>query len=114
MKDIRPWGNWQLLDEGEGYKVKRIDVKPGQRLSLQYHERRSEHWVVVAGRGRVTIGEETLEVEPGRRLFIPKRGPHRIENIGQEIFKVIEVQLGEYLGEDDIVRIQDDYGRIKQ
>ena len=106
-----PWGRWQVLARGTGFQVKRLEVKPGRRFSLQYHRHRSEHWVVVAGSGRMTLGERTFRVSPGRFLFIPTRAQHRLQNIGRSPLVVIEVQRGTYLGEDDIVRLQDDYGR---
>ncbi len=107
----RPWGSYTVLDEGAGFKVKRIEVKPGARLSLQLHRRRSEHWVVVAGRARVTRGEETLDLQPGETVFVPVETAHRLENPGSVPLQLVEVQSGDYLGEDDIVRLQDDYGR---
>ena len=106
-----PWGGWRVLARGPGFQVKRLEVKPGRRFSLQYHRHRSEHWVVVAGAGKVTLGQRTLQARPGRFLFIPTRAPHRIQNIGRTPLVVIEVQRGSYLGEDDVVRLQDDYGR---
>ncbi len=107
----RPWGSYTVLEEGAGYKVKRIRVLPGQRLSLQMHHRRSEHWVVIAGTGRVTRGKTVFTVGPGEHVIIPKRTRHRLENPGQGPLDMIEVQHGPYLGEDDIVRYDDDYGR---
>lgn len=107
----RPWGSYTVLEEGAGFKVKRIAVHPGARLSLQLHERRAEHWVVVEGRGRVTRGGETLALGPGEAVHIPARTAHRLENVGPGPLQIVEVQNGEYLGEDDIVRLQDDYGR---
>ena len=108
----RPWGRWQILEEGPGYKVKRIEVEVGQRLSLQYHHHRSEHWVVVEGKPTVRVGEQTLLLRPGESIFVPQTAIHRIENWGSERLVVIEIQTGAYLGEDDIVRLQDDYGRL--
>ncbi len=107
----RPWGSYTVLDEGQGYKVKRIAVNPGARLSLQLHHRRSEHWVVVAGRARVTRGEEVFSVDSGETTHIPVATAHRVENPGAVPLVIVEVQDGDYLGEDDIVRLQDDYGR---
>ena len=107
-----PWGKWQVLTKGEGFQVKRLEVNPGRRFSLQFHYRRSEHWVVVSGTGKVTLGERLLKVRPGRHLFIPRKAKHRLQNIGRTPLVVIEVQQGTYLGEDDIVRLQDDYQRI--
>lgn len=110
---IRPWGTYTVLEEGTGYKLKRVTVRPGGRLSLQYHHKRSEHWVVVAGTARVTRGEETFDLGAGHSTDIPQGIPHRLENLTSEIVHIIEVQRGAYLGEDDIVRVQDDYGRIR-
>jgi mannose-1-phosphate guanylyltransferase/mannose-6-phosphate isomerase len=107
----RPWGSYTILEEGPGYKVKRVTVKPGGRLSLQLHHRRSEHWVVITGTARVTRGEEVFDLKVGHSTEIPVETPHRLENPGHETVHIIEVQNGPYLGEDDIVRFQDDYGR---
>ena len=107
----RPWGSYTVLEEGEGYKVKRVTVKPGGRLSLQMHHRRSEHWVVIAGTARVTRGDEVFDLQIGQSTAIPVETRHRLENAGRETLHIIEVQNGPYLGEDDIVRFQDDYGR---
>ncbi len=109
----RPWGSYTVLEEGPGYKVKRVTVKPGGRLSLQMHHQRSEHWVVIAGTARVTRGEEVFDLQKGHSTEIPVETKHRLENPGQETVHIIEVQNGPYLGEDDIVRFQDDYGRTK-
>lgn len=107
----RPWGSYTVLEEGPGYKVKRVTVKPGGRLSLQMHHQRSEHWVVIAGTARVTRGEEVFDLQKGHSTEIPVETKHRLENPGRETVHIIEVQNGPYLGEDDIVRFQDDYGR---
>ena len=107
----RPWGSYTILEEGLGYKVKRVTVKPGGRLSLQMHHRRSEHWVVITGTARVTRGDEVFDLKIGHSTEIPVETRHRLENPGQETLHIIEVQNGPYLGEDDIVRFQDDYGR---
>ena len=107
----RPWGTYTVLEEGQGYKVKRIRVLPGRRLSLQMHHQRSEHWVVIAGTGRVTRGKTVFDVGQGDNTFIPKRTRHRLENPGKVPLEIIEVQNGAYVGEDDIVRYHDDYGR---
>jgi len=107
----RPWGSYTVLEEGEGYKVKRVTVKPGGRLSLQMHHRRSEHWVVIAGTARVTRGDEVFDLQVGQSTAIPVETRHRLENPGRDMLHIIEVQNGPYLGEDDIVRFQDDYGR---
>jgi len=107
----RPWGSYRVLDEGEGHKVKRITVQPGQRLSLQYHQRRAEHWVVVSGEAEVTCGEKVVHLSPGESIDIPQATPHRVRNPGDKPLVFVEVQRGEYLGENDIVRLEDDYGR---
>ena len=109
--DQRPWGAWQVLDEGRGYKVKRIEVHPGARLSYQTHEHRAEHWTVVQGTATCTLDGETFEVKSGRSVEVALGTPHRIANLHDEPLVVIEVQLGDYTGEDDIVRLDDDYGR---
>ncbi len=109
--DQRPWGAWYVLDRGDGYQVKRIEVTPGQRLSYQTHRRRAEHWVVVSGTATCTIDGETLEVKSGSWLDIGVGTPHRIANQHDELLVVIEVQRGDYFGEDDICRLEDDYGR---
>jgi len=107
----RPWGTFTTLEEADGHKVKRITVCPGQRLSLQLHHHRAEQWVVVRGTARVTRGDEVLDLTVGQTVHIPKGEKHRLENRGEGPVEIIEVQTGDYLGEDDIVRLQDDYGR---
>lgn len=112
LSDIRPWGKWEILADGPGYKVKRITVKVGQRLSLQLHDQREENWVIVNGTGIVTVGDKKIDVLPNTYIFIPKKTVHRIQNNGKEDIVFIEVQKGDYLGEDDIKRIEDDYNRV--
>jgi len=107
----RPWGSYESVDSGEGFQVKRIIVEPGQCLSLQRHRRRSEHWVVVRGEARVTLGDEVLALGPNRSVCIPVGVKHRLENPGDKPLHLIEVQCGDYLGEDDIERFEDVYGR---
>lgn len=107
----RPWGTYTVLQEGIGFKLKRIEVKPGARLSLQSHNYRSEHWVVVSGKALVTNGEEQTELQPNQSTYIPVGNKHRLENHGTEQLILIEVQCGSYLGEDDIKRYDDLYGR---
>lgn len=107
----RPWGYYEGLDTGERFQAKRIVVKPGSRLSLQKHQYRAEHWVVVSGKARVTRGEDTLVLYPDQSTYIPLGVIHRLENIGDEPLHLIEVQSGSYLGEDDIERFEDDYRR---
>jgi mannose-1-phosphate guanylyltransferase/mannose-6-phosphate isomerase len=107
----RPWGTYTVLEEGDGFKIKRIVVKPGQSLSLQMHHHRSEHWVVVSGTASVTNGEKSFLVRKNESTYIPAGNRHRLENPGMLDLVMIEVQSGDYLGEDDIVRFQDVYGR---
>lgn len=107
----RPWGRYTVLETGPRFKIKRIEVKPGGRLSLQVHRHRSEHWVVVAGRAKVTNGEREMMLEPDQSTYIACGTRHRLENSGTEPLVLIEVQTGGYLGEDDIVRLDDVYGR---
>lgn len=109
--DERPWGNFTVLDEADGYKVKRIEVLPGKRLSYQKHAQRAEHWFIVAGAAKVTLDGKDIFLHPGEYVDIAIGQAHRIENPGQERVVFIEVQRGGYLGEDDIVRLQDDFGR---
>jgi mannose-6-phosphate isomerase-like protein (cupin superfamily) len=111
QRDERPWGAWEIVAVGPGYAVKRIVVRPGQRLSLQRHAFRAEHWVLVAGRARVTRGTAMFPLSPGGHAAIAPGDAHRIENPGTEDLVFIEVQHGERLDEDDIERLQDDYGR---
>ena len=109
--DTRPWGSWHVLDEADGFKVKRIVVTPGSRLSLQKHEFRAEHWFVVSGTATCTVGDQTIVLAPGEAVDIEVGQAHRIANQGDETLVLIEVQRGSYTGEDDIVRLEDDYGR---
>lgn len=108
----RPWGAYTVLQEGPGFKIKRIEVKPGAALSLQMHHRRSEHWVVVSGVAEVTCGEATYRVDANESTFIPKHTKHRLANPTEQPLVMIEVQCGDYVGEDDIVRYDDRYGRV--
>ena len=111
VSDERPWGSWRVIDVGPRFTVKRISVHPDQRLSLQLHNGRHEHWTVVAGRAEVTIGEKIVEIGENQAVEIPVRTKHRVRNPGPEELVFIEVQWGEHLDEDDIVRLEDDYGR---
>jgi len=111
LKVHRPWGSYQSVDQGLRFQVKRIVVKQGGRLSLQMHHHRAEHWIVVQGTARVTIGDETRTVHENESTYIPIGAKHRLENPGKIDLELIEVQTGSYLGEDDIVRIEDDYRR---
>ena len=110
-KVARPWGFYDGVDAGPRHQVKRITVKPGQKLSLQLHHHRAEHWVVVRGTARVTRGEEELLLTENQSTYIPLGVKHRLENPGKTDLEIIEVQSGSYLGEDDIVRFEDTYGR---
>lgn len=109
--DIRPWGEYFVLEDATTHKVKRIKVNPGGRLSYQYHHRRSEVWTIVKGVARITLDGETKDYKAGEVIQIPVFAKHRVENPTQEDLTFIEVQLGTYFGEDDIVRIEDDYNR---
>lgn len=111
--ELRPWGSFTILEEGRGYKIKRIEVKPGHRLSLQMHHHRSEHWIVVSGTAKVTCGDQEKLLFSNQSTYVPPCTSHRLENPGVISLVLIEVQNGEYLGEDDIVRFQDDYSRAK-
>lgn len=109
--DRRPWGTYTVLEEDRGFKVKRIEVLPGKRLSYQKHAQRAEHWFVVEGTAKVTLDGEEIIVRAGEAIDIPIGTAHRVENPDEGNLVFIEVQRGAYLGEDDIVRLQDDYGR---
>lgn len=109
---LRPWGSYDSIDTGERYQVKRISVKPGEKLSVQMHHHRAEHWIVVSGTASVTIGEKTSLVAENESVYIPVGEVHALENPGKIPLELIEVQSGSYLGEDDIVRFSDRYGRI--
>jgi mannose-1-phosphate guanylyltransferase/mannose-6-phosphate isomerase len=109
----RPWGSYTVLEEGERYKIKRVVVNPGEKLSLQKHYHRSEHWVVVKGTAKVTIGDREIFTHENESAYVPKSTLHRLENPGKVPLEIIEVQNGEYVGEDDIVRVEDYYGRTE-
>jgi mannose-6-phosphate isomerase len=109
----RPWGSYTVLAEDEHFKVKTMEVRPGQRLSYQRHERRAEHWFVVAGQGVVTLDDAAIQARPGDSVDVPRGAAHRIQNTGSVPLVFVEVQHGEYFGEDDIVRLDDDYGRLE-
>jgi mannose-1-phosphate guanylyltransferase / mannose-6-phosphate isomerase len=111
IKVHRPWGSYQSVDNGDRHQVKRIIVKPGSRLSLQKHHHRAEHWIVVRGAARVTVNDEIKTVHENESVYIPMGAVHRLENPGKIMLELIEVQTGSYLGEDDIIRIEDDYRR---
>jgi mannose-1-phosphate guanylyltransferase/mannose-6-phosphate isomerase len=110
----RPWGSYETMDEMEGFKVKRLSVRVGAKLSLQKHSRRSEHWVVVKGVANVVLGDEEVVLGEDESIYIPKGVKHRLANFGDEPLEVVEVQAGDYLGEDDIERFEDDYGRSSE
>lgn len=112
MIEARPWGIWELLHRSDEYAVKRLMVKPGQRLSLQYHLHRSETWYCVSGRGIVTIDEKEIPFTPGSMVSIPQGAHHRVVNDGVDNLTIVEIWEGLYLQEDDIIRVQDDYERI--
>ena len=107
----RPWGSYTVLDEGHRYKVKRLEILPGKRLSYQKHTQRTEHWMVVQGTASVTLEGHEITVETGGTMDVHLGAAHRITNPGRETLVLIEIQRGSYLGEDDIIRLQDDYGR---
>ena len=111
VTSYRPWGSFTVLEEGPRYKIKRIVVNPAEKLSLQMHYHRSEHWVVVKGTAKVLIGEKELLIHENESVYVPKSTLHRLENPGKVSLEIIEVQNGEYLGEDDIIRTDDRYGR---
>ena len=110
---MRPWGAFTVLPEGPGFKIKRIEVRPGAALSLQVHAHRSEHWIVVSGEARVTNGDRVYAVRANESTFISAGSRHRLESPGSGPLLAFEVQCGDYPGEDDIVRIEDRYGRDK-
>lgn len=109
----RPWGNYDSLGSGERYQVKRITVKPGEKLSLQKHNHRAEHWIVVSGKAKVTRDEETITLSENESIYLPIGCVHALENDNQMPLELIEVQVGSYLGEDDIIRFEDRYGRVR-
>ena len=109
----RPWGFYELIEAGERFQVKHLMVKPGAGLSLQMHHHRAEHWIVVRGTARVTIGDKSMLIAENESTYIPIGSRHRLENPGMVPLSIIEVQSGAYLGEDDIVRFEDRYGRIR-
>tara|TARA_B100001939_G_C16937225_1_gene616611 strand:- start:628 stop:978 length:351 start_codon:yes stop_codon:yes gene_type:complete len=110
-KEERPWGIFYVIHDEINYKLKRLEVKPGKRLSYQFHDKRSEAWTFVQGKGNVTINGENRTFSVGETILIPVGTKHRVENIGKEILVIIEVQTGKYFGEDDITRIEDDFNR---
>jgi len=111
QRDERPWGSYEVLLDAADHKVKQLVVRPGRRLSYQMHARRSEHWFIVRGIGVVTLNDAPIAVGPGTAVDIALGASHRIENTGEVDLVFVEVQHGEYFGEDDIVRLEDDFGR---
>jgi mannose-6-phosphate isomerase-like protein (cupin superfamily) len=112
MTERRPWGSFTILEERESYKVKRMEVLPDRRLSYQRHEKRSEHWIVVEGEAVVTLEGKEVRLSPGGSIDIPRMAAHRVLNPGKGPLVFIEVQRGDYFGEDDIIRLEDDFGRV--
>jgi mannose-6-phosphate isomerase len=111
VTERRPWGSFTILDETENFKVKRREVLPGKRLSYQRHQRRAEHWFVVRGTAKVTLNGQEILVNTGDSIDIPLGGAHRIENPSTGDLVIVEIQTGDYFGEDDIERLEDDFGR---
>ena len=109
----RPWGSYDSIDNGSRFQVKRIVVKPGAKLSVQMHHHRAEHWIVVSGTAKVTINDDTFLMTENESTYIPIGAVHALENSGKLPLEMIEVQSGSYLGEDDIVRFEDRYGRVE-
>ena len=114
QSDTRPWGSWRVIasEESCGYALKHIVVEPGKRLSLQYHHHRSEHWIVVAGSGFATLGADDIRIERGSHVYVPKKTQHRLSNTGEVPLVLVELQYGDILDENDIVRIEDDFDRV--
>ena len=110
-EETKPWGNYRVLHKEEGVQVKRVELKPGCRLSLQKHARRLEKWTIISGSGVATLGPKENPVRKGSTVDVPAGAIHRIQNTGSGPLVFIEIQLGDYLGEDDIVRLEDDFGR---
>ena len=111
LSETRPWGKYEVLHSESGFQVKRVEVNPASRLSLQKHAQREELWTVVSGEGVAVIGENEIKVKKGSTIRVPSGAKHRMGNTGKVPLVFIEVQIGEYLGEDDIVRFEDDYNR---
>ncbi len=113
MEERRPWGGYFVLEDRDTHKVKRIEVLPGKRLSYQKHRKRAEYWVIVGGRAIVVLDGKEVRLKKGQAIHIPKGAAHRIGNPGREKLIFIETQTGRYFGEDDIIRLEDDFGRVK-
>ena len=112
-RDDRPWGSYEVLEDADTHKVKRLEVLPDRRLSYQRHQHRAEHWFVVAGRATVTLDGAVLQLGPGEAIDIPRGSAHRVANAGTDRLVLIEVQHGDSFGEDDIERLEDDFGRVR-
>ena len=112
-KVYRPWGNYLSLEEDNNWKIKKIEINPGASISLQLHQKRTEHWIVVKGTANVEINEKIFVLNENQSCFIPKGHKHRLSNTSKETLTIIEIQSGTYLGEDDIIRVEDKYGRKK-
>ena len=108
---FRPWGNFITIEENENWKVKKIEINPGSRISLQLHKHRSEHWIVVSGIANVEIDDKFSEIRKNESIYVPKGCKHRLSNLREKSLIIIEIQSGSYLGEDDIIRFKDMYGR---
>ena len=113
QKDTRPWGTWEVVDCGKGFCVKHITVNPGEILSLQLHHFRAEHWIIIAGEATITLGEMEIDKKTGESVYIPVETKHRIQDKSTSVMEFIEIQIGDNLDENDIVRFEDRYGRIK-
>lgn len=111
-REQRPWGNYQVLFSEPGMQVKRVELNPGHRLSLQKHAQRAEHWTITSGEALATLNDKEITLKRGQTLYVPIGAVHRIANSGKSPLVFVEVQLGDYLGEDDIVRLADDFGRV--
>ena len=111
MKEYRPWGHYEILNKSHNYQLKLLTINPTESTSLQLHHKRSEHWIILSGTATVTIGDEVLSKNPDDQLFINRQVVHRISNNTNQPIEIIEVQTGEYFGEDDIQRLSDEYGR---
>lgn len=114
IEEIRPWGGFVVLDDQPTYKVKRMWVNPGHRLSYQKHRLRSEHWMIVKGEAKVTLDRKEIYLKEGEYIDIPISSAHRIENIGSDLLTFIEIQRGDSFSEDDVIRLEDDYGRATE
>tara|TARA_X000000368_G_scaffold389421_1_gene351785 strand:- start:245 stop:1024 length:780 start_codon:yes stop_codon:yes gene_type:complete len=108
----RPWGSFHIIAKGKGYQIKEININPGNKLSLQKHKYRSEYWQFISGKGKVFLEDSVINLKAGENIFIPKNSLHRLENYTKTNLKIIEIQIGDKLSEDDIIRVDDDYGRI--